>query len=73
MKRSKTQIEIESDVRRITIFVSDLLGRPSLGQQWMKDARFGEKSAVEMIHDGNLGDVMMRIHHEFFNKTTHNM
>lgn len=72
MKPSKTITEIEEDIRRITVFVSDLLGKPSLGQQWMKDGRFEkDKSAIEMIHEGNLGDVMIRIHDEFFNKTIH--
>ncbi len=68
MKRSKlTTQEIEEQVRILTIFVSDLLGKPSLGQQRMKDARFKyDRSAIEMIHQGKKDEVMLLIHKLFF-------
>lgn len=59
--------EYEKDIRRITIFVSDLLHSPSKGQEWMKTPRFKEnKNAIEMIQEGNLGIVMQRIVSDFF-------
>lgn len=58
--------EIERDVKRILTFVSDLLNSPKAGQKWMQEVRFGDKNAIEMISEGNLGDVMLEIHKEFF-------
>jgi hypothetical protein len=68
--KTKTETEIAEDVRRILIFVSDLLGGPFEGQEWMKTPKCGGKSPIEMIHDGNLGDVMVQIHQEFFTKSS---
>ena len=70
LKPFKPIAEIEADVRRITIFISDILGKPSLGQKWMLEPRFGDKNAIEMIHDGNLGDVMLCIHKHLMPKNS---
>lgn len=72
MKKLKPTTNVEKDVRRILIFVSDLLDNPKLGQKWMLEPRFGDKNAIEMINEGNLGEVMLEIHKEFFSRSTRN-
>jgi len=64
---------IQSDVRRITIFISDILGSPSKGQAWMKRPRpeWKFKNAIEMISDDQLDSVMLMIHQEMSQRPRH--
>lgn len=66
MKPSKHITESEEDVRRILIFVTDLLKDRELGLTWMKTPRFKGKNAIEMINEGKIGDVLMYIHKTLF-------
>lgn len=66
MKPSKNITQNKQDVRRILIFVTTLLKSRELAIAWMKKPRFHGKNAIEMINDGNLGEVMIRIHNTLF-------
>lgn len=58
----------EDEIKRISIFVSDLLHSSDLGEQWMKQHRSNWKgrNAIEMIKSGKMSEVIIFIHARFF-------
>lgn len=59
---------VRQDVRRILIFVSDILKDTKKGQEWMRQARreWKGRNAIEMIQSGKMNQVMVYIHARYF-------